>query len=172
MPAFDFDAARGWARCDAGRVLARRGDEELPFANASLAAGQGLLLDTCVYIDQMQDRSPGHEPYDHRGVNAMQVQELATWRQAGTPHTLLDVREPHELAICAVDGATHIPMSQVPARIAELPRDAPLVVMCHHGARSQMVVTFLRNAGRDQVFNLDGGIDAWARQIDGSVALY
>jgi rhodanese-related sulfurtransferase len=44
--------------------------------------------------------------------------------------------------------------------------------MCHHGARSQMVVNFLRNAGRDQVFNLDGGIDAWARQIDGSVALY
>jgi rhodanese-related sulfurtransferase len=105
-------------------------------------------------------------------VNAVTVQELAAWRQAGTPHTLLDVREPHELAICAVDGATHVPMSQVPARLAELPADAPVVVMCHHGARSQMVVNFMRNAGRDSVFNLEGGIDAWARQIDGSIARY
>jgi hypothetical protein len=56
--AFDFDAARRWARFDPQKTLARRRDEELPFINASLIAGQGLLLDTCVYIDQMQDRSP------------------------------------------------------------------------------------------------------------------
>jgi len=55
---FDFDAARRWARFDPQRTLARRGDDGLPFVNASLIGGQGLLLDTCVYIDQMQDRSP------------------------------------------------------------------------------------------------------------------
>jgi hypothetical protein len=55
---FDFDAARRWARFDPQKTLARRGDHELPFVNASLTSGQGLLLDTCVYIDQMQDRSP------------------------------------------------------------------------------------------------------------------
>jgi hypothetical protein len=55
---FDFDAARRWARLDPQRTLARRGDDDLPFINASLIGGQGLLLDTCVYIDQMQDRSP------------------------------------------------------------------------------------------------------------------
>jgi len=55
---FDFDAARRWARFDPQRTLARRGDNELPFVNANLISGQGLLLDTCVYIDQMQDRSP------------------------------------------------------------------------------------------------------------------
>jgi hypothetical protein len=55
---FDFDAARRWARFDPRKTLARRGDDELPFVNASLIGGQGLLLDTCVYIDQMQDRSP------------------------------------------------------------------------------------------------------------------
>ena len=58
MAAFDFDAARRWARFDSQTTLARRGDEELPFVNASLIGGQGLLLDSCVYIDQMQDRSP------------------------------------------------------------------------------------------------------------------
>jgi hypothetical protein len=55
---FDFDAARRWARLDPQRTLARRGDDDLPFINARLIGGQGLLLDSCVYIDQMQDRSP------------------------------------------------------------------------------------------------------------------
>jgi len=55
---FDFDAARRWARFDPQKTLARRGDNELPFVDANLIGGQGLLLDTCVYIDQMQARSP------------------------------------------------------------------------------------------------------------------
>jgi hypothetical protein len=54
----NFDAARRWARFDPQRTLAPRDDAELPFVDAGLIAGQGLLLDTCVYIDQMQDRSP------------------------------------------------------------------------------------------------------------------
>lgn len=58
MAEFDFDAARRWARFDPQRTLTRRGDNELPFVNPSLVGGQGLLLDTFVYIDQMQDRSP------------------------------------------------------------------------------------------------------------------
>jgi predicted nucleic acid-binding protein len=55
---FDFDAARRWARFEPGRTLARRKDEELPFADAGELAGSTLLLDTCVYIDRMQGRSP------------------------------------------------------------------------------------------------------------------
>lgn len=58
MADFDFDAARRWARFDPQKTLARRGDEELPFVKTGVIGGQGLLLDTCVYIDQMQDRSP------------------------------------------------------------------------------------------------------------------
>ncbi|TDX64752.1 putative nucleic acid-binding protein [Methylosinus sp. sav-2] len=58
MTAFDFDAALRWVRLDARRTLARRADGELPFVDASRIGGQGLLLDTCVYIDQMQDRTP------------------------------------------------------------------------------------------------------------------
>lgn len=58
MAGFDFDAARRWARFDPHRTLERRADEKLPFIGASLTGGQGLLLDTCVYIDQMQARSP------------------------------------------------------------------------------------------------------------------
>ena len=58
MAEFDFDAARRWARFDLQRTLTRRSDSELPFVNPRLIGGQGLLLDTSVYIDQMQDRSP------------------------------------------------------------------------------------------------------------------
>jgi hypothetical protein len=58
VAAFDFDTARRWARFDPRRTLARRGDAALPFIDASRVGGQGLLLDTCVYIDQMQNRSP------------------------------------------------------------------------------------------------------------------
>jgi predicted nucleic acid-binding protein len=77
---FDFDAARRWARFDPQRTLARRRHEELPFVNASLIGGQALLLDTCVYIDQMQDRSPQalDDLIAHRQVNhsAVAIQEL------------------------------------------------------------------------------------------------
>jgi hypothetical protein len=55
---FDFDAARRWARFDPQKTLTRRPDDELPFVAEELIGGQALLLDTCVYIDQMQDRSP------------------------------------------------------------------------------------------------------------------
>lgn len=58
MVGFDFDAALRWARLDRPRSIGRRGDDALPFADRERIAGQGLLLDTCVYIDQMQGRSP------------------------------------------------------------------------------------------------------------------
>jgi hypothetical protein len=77
---FDFDAARRWARFDRPTALARRGDEELPFIDASLTGGQALLLDTCVYIDQMQGRAPQVLDYliAHRQVNhsTVAIQEL------------------------------------------------------------------------------------------------
>lgn len=85
---------------------------------------------------------------------------------------LLDVREPEELEIASIRGVWHIPMMQVPKRFAELPRDKPLVVMCHVGGRSRRVAEFLNGNGFDSVFNLQGGIDAWSREVDQSVPRY
>jgi hypothetical protein len=72
--------ARRWARLDPRKTPARRTDAELPFVNADLIGGQGLLLDTCVYIDQMQDRSPQvlDDPIAQRQVNhsIVAIQEL------------------------------------------------------------------------------------------------
>jgi hypothetical protein len=58
MASFDFDGAVRWARFDPQRTLVRRADGELPFVSDDRIGGQGLLLDACVYIDQLQDRSP------------------------------------------------------------------------------------------------------------------
>src|SRR5215510_8477223 len=86
--------------------------------------------------------------------------------------TLLDVREHVELELAAVTGAMHIPMREIPARLAELDRDAPLVVMCHSGGRSRRVAEYLSSNGFQKDFNLRGGIDAWSTEIDPQVPRY
>ena len=93
---------------------------------------------------------------------------------------VLDVREPWELQTASVkpDGFAllAIPMREIPARMAELQQahgsDHPIACLCHHGVRSQQVAIFLAQSGFTQVVNLQGGIDAWAKQIDRSVATY
>jgi rhodanese-related sulfurtransferase len=85
---------------------------------------------------------------------------------------LLDVREPDELAIAQIDGAVHIPMREIPVRIAELDRRRPIVVMCHVGGRSRRVAELLLVSGFADVANLAGGIDAWSREIDPTIARY
>ena len=78
---------------------------------------------------------------------------------------LVDVREPHETAICRIVGAELVPMGQIPARMHDLPRDEHLMIMCHHGGRSRRVTEFLRAQGFTAVSNVAGGIDAWAEKI-------
>ena len=90
----------------------------------------------------------------------------------GDDVVLLDVREHDELALAAVDGALHIPMREIPARIADLDSGKPLVVMCHSGGRSRRVAEFLQQNGFSSVFNLKGGIEAWSAQIDSRVPRY
>ncbi|MGF6600052.1 rhodanese-related sulfurtransferase [Paraburkholderia sp. GAS448] len=85
---------------------------------------------------------------------------------------LLDVREPWEIATAQIAGSVSIPMREIPARSEELDDDAEIVCVCHHGARSAQVAMFLESRGHAKVFNLQGGIDAWSRQVDPSVPTY
>ena len=85
---------------------------------------------------------------------------------------LLDVREQAELDLAAVAGAVHIPMREIPGRLAELTREQPIVVMCHSGGRSYRVAEYLLGNGFAEVFNLKGGIDAWSTQLDSHVPRY
>jgi len=91
---------------------------------------------------------------------------------SGMEVVLLDVREQFEIEMAALPAAVHIPMREIPARLTELNRDTPLVVMCHSGGRSRKVAEFLLGNGFLQVFNLRGGIDAWSTEIDPHVPRY
>jgi rhodanese-related sulfurtransferase len=86
--------------------------------------------------------------------------------------TLLDVREPYELAISAIAGSVDIPMGQIPARLNELDRRAVVVVLCRSGARSLGVAEFLAASGFESVFNLRGGINAWSTEVDPTIPRY
>ncbi len=86
--------------------------------------------------------------------------------------TLLDVREPDEHAICRITGSRLLPMREIPGALASLPRDRKLLVLCHHGGRSARVTQYLRAHGFDRAINVRGGIDAWAADLDPSLARY
>jgi rhodanese-related sulfurtransferase len=75
---------------------------------------------------------------------------------------LLDVREGDEWAAGHAPGAHHVPMMEVPARMAEVPTDAEVVVVCRSGGRSGQVTSWLMGNGWDNVRNLDGGMHSWA----------
>ena len=100
------------------------------------------------------------------------VQMLAKMRADGSAHTLLDIREPEEIEICAIADSLTIHMQEVPEHIEELPRDRPLIVMCHRGGRSAVVTDFLRESGFENAWNLAGGIDSWARLMDPGMERY
>ncbi len=100
--------------------------------------------------------------------------ELALWitdESRATP-ILLDVREPWEFETCHIEGALAMPMNTIPSRQSELDRDAAIVCICHHGARSAQVGAFLERNGFSNVINLTGGVHAWASQVDSSMPVY
>ena len=106
-------------------------------------------------------------------MQQMSVQQLKSRLQtAGCALLLLDVREPWEVQLCGLAQAKCIPMGQIPARLSELDKECDIVVMCHHGTRSQYVAQFLAGHGFKKLFNLTGGIDAWAREIEPTMATY
>jgi len=98
------------------------------------------------------------------------AERLADTTQA-TP-ILLDVREPWEIQTVALAGITAIPMRDIPARAAELDQDAEVVCICHHGGRSAQVAMFLESRGFTKISNLQGGMDAYSKQVDPSLPTY
>jgi rhodanese-related sulfurtransferase len=75
--------------------------------------------------------------------------------------TLIDVREPQEFAEGHAEGAISIPLSVFTARHQEIPPSGDVLVICHVGQRSLMAAIFMRNQGREHVFNVEGGTEAW-----------
>jgi len=85
---------------------------------------------------------------------------------------LLDVREEWEFDRCHITGSTLVPMGQIPNHLNELDPDRVTVVICHHGIRSRHIGIYLEREGFENVINLSGGVDAWAKQVDTTMAVY
>ena len=98
--------------------------------------------------------------------------DLALRLKNGEKLRLIDVREPHELAISALPGAENIPLGQLAARLPELDSAQELVLFCKTGVRSTRALELLVSAGFRKVRNLQGGINAWAREVDPKLPIY
>jgi rhodanese-related sulfurtransferase len=100
--------------------------------------------------------------------------ELAAWLadDARERPVLLDVREPWEFQTCHIAGSRLVPMNELPRRVGELDPAADVVAICHHGTRSLHVAYYLARQGFERVYNLAGGVDAWARSVEPAMPVY
>jgi sulfur-carrier protein adenylyltransferase/sulfurtransferase len=119
------------------------------------------------------------QPKKTNGVpQKLTARELADRLATGEDLFLLDVREREEYDLCRLDGSVHIPVSLIPAAAGQgnrsrIPTDRPVVVYCHHGIRSANVANYLyAQAGYTNLYNLEGGIHAWAKEIEPEMATY
>jgi rhodanese-related sulfurtransferase len=85
---------------------------------------------------------------------------------------LVDVREPAEFELAAIAGAVLIPLGTLPQAHSTLPRDREIILLCHHGMRSEMAGNFLLAQGFARVSHMIGGIDRWSTEVDGQVPQY
>jgi rhodanese-related sulfurtransferase len=85
---------------------------------------------------------------------------------------LLDVREPNEFQYAHLDNSVLIPLNQLPQRLNELDKQQEIIVICHHGMRSQQAAQYLEHSGFSDISNLQGGIDAWSVLCEPSVPRY
>ena len=115
-------------------------------------------------------------PADTASVSAaagdITVHELSARFERGETPFVLDVREPHEWEICHLRGAKHIPLRELGKRVDEVPRDRVVVVYCKLGGRSAQAAVLLRQAGRQRVMSLQGGIRAWSENVDATMPTY
>ena len=102
-------------------------------------------------------------------INAITLDKM----RKSKPHmNILDVREYFEWDICHIKGASNIPMNLIDECIDEVSKTIPTVVICHHGVRSMNVIHYLKTKGYTNLINLEGGIHAWATEVDSEMATY
>ncbi|WP_297409749.1 ThiF family adenylyltransferase [Naasia sp.] len=116
--------------------------------------------------EPMQNPTDGAAQQDE-----LDAQELADLLASGRPLQLVDVREPWEAEIVSLPGSVLLPLGGLGGRLDELDPEVPIVAYCHHGARSERALQMLRGAGLP-ARHLAGGIDAYSRTVDPSLARY
>jgi len=95
-------------------------------------------------------------------IKEIEVTDLVELKEGSDTIRVIDIRQPAELNSGIIPGAEALPMHTIPLRLNELKRDEKLIMVCHSGARSAQACMFLQQQGYDNVFNLRGGMIAWA----------
>jgi molybdopterin/thiamine biosynthesis adenylyltransferase/rhodanese-related sulfurtransferase len=114
----------------------------------------------------------GHEEDSLEAGWNISAEGLSDQLKRGKPLRLIDVREPHELAISHIQGAENIPLGALAGQLSKLDSSEEIVLFCKSGNRSQRALELLVSAGFRKVKNLKGGINAWAREVDESLPVY
>jgi len=104
-------------------------------------------------------------------MQTMNASQLARYLQDSSP-LLIDVREPWEFEICRIAGSINIPVALVEQQLHQIRNATEAVVICHHGMRSLRVIQYLQQQSIDTLINLDGGVDAWAREVETDMPVY
>ena len=105
-------------------------------------------------------------------MKAITVLELKAKKEANEPFQLIDIREPWEVKVATI-GGHNIPMGEILERSSELKTDVPCIIHCRTGGRSSKIIKVLElHKGFENLYNLEGGIHAWAEEIDQSLEQY
>lgn len=138
------------------------------------ACGEHPTIHEVVEYEQFCGLPPteAEEVEETLGEDEISATQLRSLMDANLNLFVLDVREPFELEICRINGTWEIPLGQIAARHAEVPKDQDVVVLCKMGGRSAQAVAFLQSRGYTRVKNLAGGILRWIQDVDGSLSKY
>jgi len=104
-------------------------------------------------------------------MKTISVQELKAKFDNSEDFQLIDIREEYELELACI-GGDHIPMGDVRSNLDKIRKDIPVIMHCRTGVRGGNMVVFLSDNGYDNLYNLEGGINAWAEQIDSTMNTY
>ncbi len=96
-------------------------------------------------------------------VKEVDVAALKVMVEQGTEVRMIDVRTPAEVAAGAIPGAAHIPLHLLPSAVDQIPEEGTVIIYCRTGARSAQACAYLQSLGKENVYNLRGGIIAWVQ---------
>lgn len=144
-----------------------RKDPKCPVCSENPTITELIDYDTFCGIPQAAAAEAAELP-----VPEITVEQLKAKQDAGEKFVLLDVREPYEYDIARIPGSKLIPLGELHSRLSELDTADEIVIHCKMGGRSAQAVRELQAAGFGKLWNVEGGITAWADRVDPTVAKY
>lgn len=105
-------------------------------------------------------------------VKEISPQELELMIRSGGNCVVLDVRQPWEFKICRITNSINLPLGELDKISTQVAEDKEIVTVCHHGVRSKQAAMLLSQLGYANVVSLQGGVDAWAQEIDSTMERY